>query len=220
MEIFDKQIVAPLAVALLSWLVKDYIVASLQKRQEALRKEWLDRLTAFWSPLFFWIGASLTYTSSKQKSDEVVKALEGLLSKNAHLLPDRHYVVIVKLIEKLTVLPDREIDVADVTTTRAYAQRQIELLNFLLYKKDATYDPRAHASLLGSQQALLRAMVQTILHFVAWGSLGLYLYSTYYLFTEDRMLPLALLLTPILIAIWTDVRKRLQMKKEIEQLSR
>lgn len=220
MEIFEKQVAAPLAVALISWLVKDYIVASMQKRQEALRNEWSDRLVTFWSPLFFWIGASLTYVSSREKSVEVVKALEGLLSKNAHLLPDRHYVVVIRLIEKLTVLPDRDIEVEEVKATRAYVQRQIELLNFLLYKKDATYDPRAHASVLGSQQALLRAMVQTIIHFLAWGCLGLYLYLAYYLFAEDRMLPLAFLFVPLLVATWTDVRKRLQMKKEVEQLSR
>lgn len=215
----DKDILAPLAVALISWLIKDYIFSLLQKRQEALRTEWADRLKSFWSPLFFWVGAGLAYTESKPKADEAVKALEGLLSKNAHLLPEAHYFVVVKLIEKLTVLPDREIDLGETQHTQAYIRKQIELLNFLLYKKDFAFDPKAHASILGSQQALFRLASQTIIHVLAWGLLGLYLYAGIFLFLSDRLFLLLILLSPLTVAVWRDVSKRLEMRRELKQLS-
>lgn len=216
---FDKDIVAPLAVALVSWLVKDYIFALVKKRQDALRAEWSDRLKSFWSPMFFWIGASLVYEKSHEKAAEAVKALEDLLSKNAHLLPDKHYMVIVKLIEKLTTLPERALTIEEVQSTKSYIKKQIELLNFLLYKKDVMFDPRSHTAMLGSQQAFLRLISQTIVHTAAWGLLGIYMYLGVNWYLEDRLIPLGLLLSPLAVAVWRDVLKRLQMKKELNELS-
>lgn len=217
MDNFDKAVLAPLAVALLSWLVKDYIFAALRRRQEALRTEWSDRLKSFWSPLFFWMGVGLAYTSSKAKAAEAVKALEALLSQHAHLLPEVHYYTVIKLIEKLTVLPNREIDLGEIRNTHAYVKKQIELLNFLLYKKDFGFDPKTQASLLGSQQALLRLISQTIIHVLTWGLLGVYLYALGFLFLTDRWGWLAILLSPLAIAVWRDGSKRLELRQEIER---
>lgn len=218
MDEFDTQVLAPLAVALISWLVKDYIFAVLRKKQEALRGEWSDRLKSFWSPLFFWMGVGLAYASSKQKAEEAVKALEGLLAQHAHLLPQTHYYTVIKLIERLTVLPGRKIDLSEIRDTHAYVKGQIELLNFLLYKKDFGFDPKTQTSLVGSQQAFLRLISQTITHVVTWGLLGLYLYALGFLFFTERWFWLAILLLPLVIAVWRDGSKRLQMGREVEKL--
>lgn len=218
MDYLDKEVLAPLAVALISWLVKDYIFAVLRKKQEALRTEWSDRLKSFWSPLFFWMGVGLAYASSKQKAEEAVKALEGLLAQHAHLIPQTHYYTVIKLIEKLTVLPGRKIDLDEIQDTHAYVRGQIELLNFLLYKKDFGFDPKTQTSVLGSQQALLRLVSQTIIHVVTWGLLGLYLYALGFLFLADRWFWLTILLSPLAIAVWRDGSKRLKLDQEVKRL--
>jgi hypothetical protein len=45
-----------LAAAVIGWLVKDFLLGTLAKREEAARKEWREMLTEIWSPLYCWSG--------------------------------------------------------------------------------------------------------------------------------------------------------------------
>jgi hypothetical protein len=143
LEIF-KILVAPILVALVSWLIKDYVFAQQKAKQEMLRAEWLKRLTTFWSPLFLWSGMILFPKDSDGKNvEKAVEELTSALASNAHLLPKQHFHVVMSLIEKATVLPNKKLDLNDVKETRAYIYRQIEVLNYLLFKRDNSFEPEA-----------------------------------------------------------------------------
>jgi hypothetical protein len=216
--VIDKEIittiVAPITVALISWFIKDYIFAILQKRQEVLRTEWKIRLTECWSPIFFWSGMILAYSKSPEKLSEAVKELEKILAKNANLIPIKHYHVLVKSIELATNVVDEQLDMSEIKKTRVYIYSQIELLNFVLYKKDTTFDPSSHVSLFGSQQALLRLASQIILHVVSWGILAVYIYWIYTAVISVNLGLNLILLAPLLFIVIHDLNKKYKLSKE------
>lgn len=207
-------IVAPILVGLISWFIKDYIFSLMQKRQEMLRAEWKTRLIDCWSPLFFWSGVILMYTTIPTKRDEAVKELEKILAKNANLIPLAHYHILIKLIEASTGALQQSFEVADITNTRNYIYKQIELHNFVLFKKDVIFDPSSHVSLFGSQQTLLRLTSQMAQHVVSWGALTLYIYAIYRALLNENLGVSIILLAPIVWAVIHDVKKKYYLSKE------
>jgi len=215
---FDKEIittiVAPIVVALISWFIKDYIFAILQKRQEVLRTEWKVRLTECWSPLFFWSGMIIAYSKSPEKLSEAVNELEKILAKNANLIPLNHFHTLVKSIELATNVVDEPPDISEIQKTREYIYKQIELLNFVLFRKDTTFEPSSHVSLFGSQQALLRLTSQITLHIASWGILAVYIFLIYSTVISENFSLSLILLAPLLAVVIHDLKKKYQLSKE------
>jgi hypothetical protein len=214
MEII-KILVAPIAVALVSWLIKDYLFAQHKAKQDLLRTEWQRRLTTFWSPLFLWSGLILfpKYDDGKGR-ERAIAELTNALAGNAHLLPSAHYHVIMSLIEKATVLPDKEIDMEDVATTRAFIYRQIEILNYLLYKRDNSFDPLSNTAFIGPPLALLKAIANATLHLFTWGALVGFFYFGYYLFNKDQLLWLGVYSLVLALPLWVEAERSIEMRRE------
>lgn len=211
-------ILAPVVVALVSWFIKDYIFTLMQKRQEGLRMEWKARLVDCWSPLFFWSGALLTYSEITSKTDEAIKELEKILAKNANLIPLAHYHALIKLIEISTGAIQGPFDVPSIQKTRDYIYKQIELHNFVLYKKDIIFDPSAHVALFGSQQALIRLTSQIAQHLASWGALALYIYAIYWALLNEKLGLSLLLLVPIVVVVIHDLQKKYKLSKEAKTM--
>lgn len=207
-------IAAPIMVGLISWFIKDYVFSLMQKRQEALRTEWRSRLVDCWSPLFFWSGVVLTYSGLPTKKEEAVKELERILAKNANLIPLSHYHELVKLIEVSTGAIQDQFDVSEIKKTRDYIYKQIELHNFVLFKKDMIFEPSSHVSLFGSQQALLRLSSQIVQHVVSWGVLALYLYAIYRALLNEELAFSLILLLPVVLVVMHDLWKRYELDQE------
>lgn len=214
MEIL-KVLVSPILVALVSWLIKDYIFAQQRAKQELLRNEWLRRLTTFWSPLFLWSGMILFPKYGDGRNiEKAISELTAVLAGNAHLLPLKHYHVIMSLIEKVTVLPEKTIDLSVVSDTRSYIYRQIEILNYLLYRRDNSFDPMANTAFIGSPLALLRATANTTIHLLTWALLAGFLYLGYYLFTEVNLVGSVIYVMVLLLPLWVDAERRIEMRRE------
>lgn len=210
-----KNLLVPLTVALISWFIKDYIFAQQKAKQEFLRAERQRRLTAFWSPLYLWSGLILFPKYGDEKNiDKAVSELIAALAGNAHLLPKKHYFVIVSLIEKVTVLPQKAIDMSVVNDTRAYIYRQIETLNFLLYKREAGFDPFINSTFLGPPFAFLRIVAYTTVHFLVWGLLVLYLNWGYHILIGGHFFLLFPYLLLTILPLWIDAERRLEINRE------
>lgn len=212
---FIKILVAPIVVALISWLIKDYLFAQYKAKQELLRAEWQRRLSTFWSPLFLWSGLVLfpKYDDGKN-TEKAITELTNALASNAHLLPLEHYHVIMSLIEKSTVLPNKEISMTDVSTTRAFIYRQIEILNYLLYKRDNSFDPLSNTAFIGPPLAVLKAVASATLHLVTWCVLAGFFYFGYYLFKEDQIFWLVVYSLALVLPLWMDAERSIEMRRE------
>lgn len=214
MEII-KVLVAPILVALISWLIKDYLFAQQKTKQDLLRAEWQKRLTTFWSPLFLWSGMILFGKYGDGKNiDKAVSELTAVLASNAHLLPTKHYFVIMSLIEKATVLPNKALNLKDVNNTRAYIYRQIEMLNYLLYKRDNSFDPLTNTAFVGPPLALIKAAANVTLHLIAWGLLVGFVYMGYYLFDEGLILWLVVYSLVLVLPLWVDAERNIEIRRE------
>lgn len=209
-----SKILIPVVIGLISWFIKDYIFALMQKRQEVLRSEWKTRLMDCWSPLFFWSGALLTYSGMTSKKEEAVKELEKILAKSANLIPLTHYHVLVKLIEVSTGAIQESFDLREIAKTRDYIYKQIELHNFVLFKKDINFDASAHVALFGSQQALIRLFSQMAQHVTSWGVLAFYIYAIYWALLNEIIVLSLLLLLPIVVVVIHDLKKKYKLSKE------
>lgn len=210
-----KDLLVPILVALVSWLIKDYLFAQQKAKQELLRAEWQRRLTAFWSPLFLWSGMILFGKYGDGKNiEKAVSELTNVLAGNAHLLPKKHYFVIMSLIEKATVLPNKSLDLKNVRDTRAYIYRQIEMLNYLLYKRDNSFDPLANTAFVGPPLALIKAAANVTLHMVAWGMLLAFLYLGYYLFSEGLIFWLTIYSLVFVLPLWVDAERNIEIRRE------
>lgn len=210
-----KVLIAPILVALVSWLIKDYIFAQQKAKQDMLRSEWQKRLTTFWSPLYLWSGMILFPKYGEGKNvEKAVSELSTILASNAHLLPKKHYHVIMSLIEKVTVLPNKNLDIAAVTDTRYYIYRQIEILNYLLYKRDNSFDPLTNTAFIGTPLALLRAIANTSIQILTWSLVAGFIYVGYYLVQKDQFLWLMPYSLILILPLWIDAEKRIEMRRE------
>lgn len=210
-----KVLVAPILVAIISWLIKDYFFAQQKAKLNLLRAEWQKRLTTFWSPLFLWSGMILFDRYGDGKNiEKAVSELTTILAGNAHLLPKKHYFVIISLIEKATVLPNKSLNLKDVNNTRAYIYRQIEILNYLLYKRDSSFDPLTNTAFIGPPLALIKVAANFTLHLLAWGLLVGFVYLGYYLFSEGLIFLLAIYSLLLVLPLWVDAERNIEIRRE------
>lgn len=210
-----KVLVAPILVTLISWLIKDYLFAQQKAKQNLLRAEWEKRLTTFWSPLFLWSGMILFDKYGDGKNiEKSVSELTAVLAGNAHLLPRKHYFVIISLIEKATVLPNKSLNLKDVNNTRAYIYRQIEILNYLLYKRDSSFDPLTSTAFIGLPLALIKVAANATLHLLAWGLLVGFVYLGYYLFNKGLIFLLAIYSLVLVLPLWVDAERNIEIRRE------
>lgn len=215
-EIDFLKILVPILFGLVSWFIKDYLFAQWKKREELLHAEWKQRLTEVWSPLFYWSGIVLFNNDQKSWEKHGIKELENILANFAHLIQRKHYYVLIKLIEINTALPNRELTLKELSETREYIFKQIEILNFVLYKRTVLFDPKAYTTLFGVYQSAFRSISQAIFHFVAWALIAIYGYLFYISYLNECYICIAILATPIIAVFIRDMNKRYTMYKELK----
>jgi len=213
-----RKLAFPLAAALLSWLIKDLLIKSLAKRKELARTEWEYRLKQIWSPLFYWSGVITLSDTNQGWNKHGVKELESLLSKSAQLLPLKHYHALVRMIEGATNQKTSKIGLVEAQQTRDYIYRQIQLLNYLLYRHEAIYEPDFSVDIIAPYRFLLRAISAFFLHLSAWALIAVLIYLFYYCYVTTTLWPIFLFAGFFAIIVGIDVYKRIAIHKEIKNM--
>jgi len=218
-EIELPKLLLPLLIGLVSWFIKDYLFTQWRKKEELLREEWYQRLTEVWSPLYYWSGVALFGSVEGGKlgwEKHGIREMENILSRYSHLIPPKYYYVLIQIIEWNTTLPHRNLSNKDITDTRLYLYKQIELLNFVLYKRTIPFDPKNYATLFGFHQSAIRTFSQVMFDLVAWLVIALYGYLLYYSFTEEHYILFAIFTSPLISVLIRDLQKRYTMYKELK----
>ena len=218
MDILEKSLIMA-AVGIISWLVKDLLIKTAIKRNEAARKEWDHRLKEIWSPLFYWSGIISFSDSSQSWQKRGIKELENILAKSAHLLPLKHYYNLIKLIESATNQKTSSASIKEVTSTRDYIYRQVELLNYLLYRHEAIYEADVAVDVLAPYRFLLRGASALFLHLIVWAAVASIIVLLYLSYLKGILWPIALPIIFLLIVFYFDIRKRDQIYQEVRKLS-
>lgn len=215
-ELDFQKILVPIVFGLVSWFIKVYLFTQWKKKEDQLQAEWKHRLLEVWSPLFYWSGVVLFNSDQKNWEKHGIKELEQILAKFAYLIQRKHYYVLIKLLEKNTTLPNRDLTIKEICDTREYIYKQIEMLNFVLYKRTILFDPKVYTTLFGVYQSSFRALSQVIFHLISWALIAIYGYLLYISYLNSYYIAIALLLTPLIAVFLRDIEKRYVMYKELK----
>ena len=217
MELIEK-VLAPAAVALVSWLIKDFIFGLISKRNEAVRREWEYRLKEVWSPLFYWSGIVLLDDVKKGWEKHGLTELEKLLAKSAHLIPRKHYYVLMTMVELMTAQKTtKKPTLQEITKARDYVYGQIEVLNYLLYRSSGMDDVSIGTNVLHPYSFLLRTLSLGIIHLGIWIIIAGAIIGIYLLYTQGYYWFLVVIALVLAAVVVTDVRKRREIKREFER---
>lgn len=217
MDLIEK-IVIPATVALISWLIKDFVFGLYTKRNEALRREWEYRLKDVWSPLFYWSGIVLLDDPKKGWEKHGLIELEKLLAKSAHLIPRRHYYVLVTVIEFITVQKTtKKPTLQEIANAREYIYNQIELINYLLYRKSGMDDVSISTNVLHPYSHLLRMFSLGVIHLAIWVSIAGLIMGIYYLYMGGYYWIVIAFAFVLAIVLVVDVRKRREVNLEFKK---
>ena len=220
MDSIDKFVV-PAVVALVSWLIKDFLFDLSVKRNEALRREWEFRLKEIWSPLYFWSGIVLFADNAKEWDKHGLADLEKTLAKSTHLIPRKQLYTFVKLVELASGQKTAKPTIDEIQKAREYVYSQIELLNYLLYRKTGMDDVSVKTNLLHPYRHLLRLLSPGVTHLAMWVAISGLILAVYSLYSEGYYWPLGVVAVSILVLIvvlvWVDIRKRKEIEREIQK---
>lgn len=220
MEAIEKYVL-PAIVALVSWLIKDFLVGLNVKRSEALRREWEFRLKDVWSPLYFWSGIVLFEGSKKGWDKHGISELEKVLARSTHLIPQKHFYTLIRMIETASGQSTPRPAIDEIQQARAFIYNQIEVLNYLLYRKSGLDDVSAATNILHPYRQLTRLIVRGAVHLTIWVAVAGSILGIYRLYTLEyyRSLVAIVLLVAISVTIFVvvDVRKRRDIEKEIRK---
>lgn len=208
-----NKIVAPLAVALIAWVLKDVVVGLQRSRQEEARKEWLFRLREVYCPLFFW-SAAVLFKGSASKDKFGVSELSAALAKAVTLLPAKQYFVFVKILEEATGQATSKASKADILKARDFVYSRIEALNFVLFKMPAHFNPQSQADPFASLRSGWRLTMTALVPLFIWLGFVLLLVGLYWSIAER---PLVLMLVGVIVILLI-VQEILQRQRQYESL--
>ncbi len=213
----EKGLIA-LALGLISWLVKDLVFRLFSDRNEKLHTELAYRLTQVWSPLFYWSGIIKFQGDVRGWSKHGLKELENILSTNAHIIPLKHYYNLIKLIEEATGQPTGQISLEDLEETRSFVYRQVEVLNFILFKYQLVVDLESFTDPFVGYKAALRYASTIVFHLAIWLLIFSILVSlVYFAFWCGIMWPGIILAVLFLVIVALDLQKRLKIHREVQK---
>lgn len=213
MDIVEKSLIT-LGVGIISWLIKDLLIKTAIKRNEAARKEWEHRLKEIWSPLFYWSGVISFSDNSQGWQKHGIKELESILAKSAHLLPLEHYYILIRLIEGATKQKTGSVNINELTSTRDYIYRQVELLNYLLYRHEAIYEADVAVDVMAPYKFLLRATSALFLHIVVWLIIAAIIVGLYFSYLKGVLWPIAISVIVILLVVYFDTKERFEIYRQ------
>jgi hypothetical protein len=207
-------LIAPLIVGIVGWVIKDVIVDLYKVRQKEIREERLFRLREFYCPLFFWSGVAL-FDASKSKQEFGLQQLSALLEKGASLLPIQHYHVFIKLVERLAGQPTAQPLPDQIQKARDYVYSQIELLNFVLFRQSDDFDPKSDIDIFRTLKRVLRIAMSGAIQLALWVVSIVLVYFVYYIATSN---PVALTFTGLLffLILVAEAQRRRGLAKAME----
>lgn len=217
MDLIEKVLI-PAAVALISWLIKDFIFGLISKHREALRREWEYRLKEVWSPLYYWSGVVLFSNDPKGWAKHGLDDLEKVLAKSAHLISRKHYYTLIKLVELVTEQKTtNRPTIEEITRTREYVYSQIELLNYLLYRSSGVDDVSVSTNVLRPYSFLLRLLSIGIVHLGIWFVIAGTIIVVYLFYMQGHYMLLVIIILALAAIVIVDFRKRREIKQEFEK---
>ncbi|MBE0598264.1 MAG: hypothetical protein IH614_13430 [Desulfuromonadales bacterium] len=218
MENFQT-ILFPSILAVVGWLIKNYIFGLITKRNEIAHREFEYRLKEIFTPLYYYTGKILFERDSNTGDDIVARQLDILLSKAAYIIPKRHFHTIVKLVETNCSQNTSSISENDYINTRQFLYGQIEILNFILYS-GPEFDIRVKTHLFQSYKYLIRYILTGIYHILVWAIIVMLIAILTMFFVEGRIVILtiisALIVLFLMLIVVVDARKRDQIVSGIQ----
>lgn len=218
MDTLEQSIITA-CIALIGWAIKDIFLQNSIKKNEAVRIEWERRLKEIWSPLFYWSGVVLFNDSDKTWDRHGAKELENILIKSAHILPLEHYYTLVRLLEKATNQKTTPIKIDQIAKTRDFIYRQIQLLNYLLYRREDIYEADYSVDVMTPYKLLLRASSTAIIHLLVWVLIISIMGLMYFCYLKGLYLPILLFILLLLVVAYFDIQNRNKIYKETKRLS-
>ncbi|HUU49376.1 MAG TPA: hypothetical protein VMW81_00240 [Nitrospinota bacterium] len=220
MTFLEKSLIA-FGLGIVSWIIKDLLIKSSTSRNEAIQNEWKYRLTEIWSPLFYWSGIITLSDTSEGWQKHGIKELENILVKGAHLLPRNHYYILIKMIEGASKQKTSKVNIEEVRKTREYIYKQIELLNYMLYKSKGILEPKVTIDILAPYRFFLRAISVFLFHLLIWVTIVLIIIGLYLLYSKG-IIWLLVIVAVIIIAVisivtYYDIKERINIHKEIKK---
>ncbi|MCD6579823.1 hypothetical protein J7L48_10145 [bacterium] len=204
-------------IGIASWFIKDLLIKLAIKRNEKIQNEWKYRLTKVWSPLFYWSGVVTLSDSHQNWEKHGINKLEELLSKCAYLLPLEHYYILVKVIENATNQNTSPIQIEEVKKVRDYIYKQVELLNYLLYKKEDIFELGSAIDVLSPYRTFLRTASIFCIHLILWIVIGGLIIFLYIFYINNILWPLIIFGVTLLIIMFYDIKTRLKINQEIQE---
>jgi hypothetical protein len=216
-----EKYIFPAVVALISWLIKDFLFGLNVKRSDVLRREWEFRLRDVWSPLYFWSGIVLFDGTKKGWDKHGVTEFERILARSTHLIPLRHFYTFIRMLETVSGQNTSKLSIKEIQNARNFVYNQIEVMNYLLYRRHGLDDVSAKTNVLHRYQQLGRLLVLGVVHLTIWLFIVGLIFGVYTLYTHRHFLLLALiaLVIVILLALFSivDLRTRKSIEKEIRR---
>lgn len=218
MENFEKfeKLLIPLIIGFLSWLIKNYFVNNLTKRDETIKAELKNRLENFFSPLYYWSGILLFNGKDHGWEKHGIKEIEKILPKNAHLLPTKHYYNIIKIIEYSTN-QNTKITTDDIIFTRKYIYDQIKIYNYIIYKQNNYIDIESLVDPFFHYKSLLRRFSFSLLHIALWIIIFSLLASIYLTLTNNIYWPTILCIIFLVTLVSYDTKIRIRTHRDIKK---
>jgi hypothetical protein len=213
-----KESIIPIGFGIISWLIKDLLIKSAIKRDEAARTEWEYRLKEIWSPLFYWSGIISLSDDVEGWQKHGIAELEHILSKSAHLLPLNHYYTLVRMIEGITNQKTTRVTLDETKRTRDYVYRQVELLNYLVYRRERIYEADVAVDVMAPYRFLLRAASGFFLHLFVWAVIAAIIIGFYFSYSSGVLWPIYFFAIPFFIIILIDIKNRFQIYKDIRRM--
>lgn len=211
-----EQVLSAALVALAGWLVKDFAFALIQKRNELERREWEYRLKEVFCPLYFWSGL-LAMRTQRERTHEICDRLDEVMARAAYVVPKLHYYTLVKLLQSAHNQDTTPATVDDRDSMRDYLYRQVEALNFLLYRSEGTYgvgDPRA---VLSPNKRLLRLLMVGATNLLLWIIAALAVAGGLWLYEHRYFDFLGGVGVVFLVLLWIDIRRRATVRDGLEE---
>jgi hypothetical protein len=201
-------------LGLAGWFVKDFLFGLAQKRNQLERLEWEYRLKEIYCPLYFWSGL-LAMRTDKQLHSHVCEQLHRLMAKATYVVPQIHYYTLIRLIETAHDQATSGVTENERARVRAYLYDQIEVLNLVLYRADATGGIGDPIRILSPYRRLLRLLLLSLGHLLAWLLIALMIGGVLWLYQNRYFGLLGSTAVLLLLLVWVDTRRRAAIQRGI-----
>ena len=209
-----QQHLMALIVGLVSWLIKNVIFKQRNERVSLIVAEHRKRLEDVWSPPHFYTGLILMDSTRVDKwCHPGVREIQKIMEKSAHIIPSNHFQMLVKLLEGRTEQNTGTLDIEDFRSTKLYFIKQIQICDYIVFKKYIDFNPILETSKWPSFSSLLRQLNGVVISLMIWAAIASIFYFGAYLVINSIYWPLMLLFILWAIIFIRDIYLRVKRDK-------